>query len=75
MNPQAMMQVMSALNQFKANHPKFVAFASNVFGKGIPADTIIEIKVIKPGEEAVTSNFVVKQSDLDLVNGLKNLKA
>lgn len=72
MDPSSMMKVMGAMNNFRANHPKFVSFIANVFKTGIPADTIIELTVTKPGEEPVTTNIKVKQSDLDLFNSLKN---
>ena len=43
MNPAAMMKVMSAVNTFKGNHPKFMAFLSYVFSSGFPEGTVIEI--------------------------------
>ena len=50
MNPAAMMKVMNAMNTFKANHPKFMAFLSYVFQGGFPEGTVIEITVTKPGQ-------------------------
>ena len=44
------------------------------FGSGIPADSVIEITVTKPGQEPVTSNIKVQQSDLELLESLKDLK-
>ncbi len=73
MNPAAMMKVMSAVNTFKGNHPKFMAFLSYVFSSGFPEGTVIEITVTKPGEEPVTSNMKVTQSDLDLFDSLKDV--
>lgn len=73
MNPAAMMKAMSAMNTFKANHPKFMAFLSYVFSSGFPEGTVIEITVTKPGEEPVTSNMKVTQSDLDLFDSLKDV--
>lgn len=73
MNPATIMKVMNAKNKFTENHPKFVAFLSAVFGNGISEGTIIELTVTKPGEEPVTTNIKVKQSDLDLMDELKNL--
>ena len=57
-----------------ANHPKFVSFLQYAFGSGIPADSVIEITVTKPGQELVTSNIKVQQSDLELLESLKDLK-
>ena len=73
MNPAAMMKVMSAVNTFKGNHPKFMAFLSYVFSGGFPEGSIIEITVTKPGQEPVTSNMKVTQSDLELFNSLKDI--
>lgn len=75
MNPAMMMKLMNAKNTFTQNHPKFEAFIKNVLlgGNGIPAGTIIEITVTKPGEEAITTNLKVQQSDLDMIESLKEL--
>ncbi len=73
MNPAAMMKIMGAMNTFKGNHPKFMAFLSYVFSSGFPEGTVIEISVTKPGQEPVTSNMKVTQSDLDLFDSLKDV--
>ena len=73
MNPAAMMKVMSAVNTFKGNHPKFMAFLSYVFSNGFTEGTVIEITVTKPDQEPVNSNMKVTQSDLDLFNSLKDI--
>ena len=51
MNPASIMKMMKAKNTFTANHPKFVSFLQYAFGSGIPADSVIEITVTKPGQE------------------------
>ena len=68
MNPASIMKMMKAKNTFTANHPKFVSFLQYAFGSGI------EITVTKPGQEPVTSNIKVQQSDLELLESLKDLK-
>lgn len=73
MNPAILMKLMAAKNTFANNHPKFVAFLSTVFRDRIEEGTIIEISVQKPGQEKVTSNLKVQQSDLDLLQGLTEL--
>ncbi len=73
MNPAMLMKFMSAKNTFEQNHPKFVAFLHTVFNNKIEEGTIIEISVQKPGQEKVTSNLKVQQSDLDLLQGLMDL--
>ena len=73
MNPAAMMQIMTALKKVESTHPKFVAFIKTMFGKGITEGTIIELTVINPGQDPVTTNIRVQQSDLELVKQLQDL--
>ena len=74
MNPQAMMQFVSAINTFKNNHPKFASFIELVIKGGIPEGSVIEITVTRPEEEPVTANMKVLQSDLELMQALKDMK-
>lgn len=73
MNPAMIMKLMQAKNQFSSDHPKFVNFMNMMFRSGIEAGTIVEITVTKPGEEPITSNIRISQSDLDLFNELKDM--
>lgn len=75
MNPMMLMKLMNAKNKFVQNHPKFEAFVKAVFmnGGGILEGTIIEITVTKPGETPISTNLRVQQSDLELVEELRNL--
>ncbi len=73
MNPASIMKIMSAKKQFTDNHPRFAAFLSAVLGKGIEEGTIIELKVTKPGQEAMVTNIKVQQSDLELLQELKEM--
>ena len=73
MNPAILMNLMSAKNTFVNNHPKFVAFLSTIFKDKIEEGTVIEISVQKPGQEKITSNIKVQQSDLDLLQSLMEL--
>lgn len=75
MNAQAMMQLMSAFNTFKNNHPKFVSFAEHFMKTGVPEGSVIEISVTRPGEEPVVSNLKITQSDLDLIRSLKDIRS
>lgn len=72
-NPAALMKMMGAFNTFKSNHPKFVQFVQVAFGNGVEEGTIIEVTVTKPGQAPITSNLKVQQSDLDLLDSLKNM--
>lgn len=73
MNAAILMKMMSAKKKFEANHPKFVAFLGAMLKNGIEEGTIVEITVQKPGQEAVTSNLKILQSDLDLIQELREL--
>lgn len=72
-NPASMMKMMKMKNEFEANHPKFMAYIRTVFSKPIEEGTVMEITVTRPGEQPMTANIVVKQSDLELIEQLKNL--
>ena len=72
-NPATIMKLMSAKKKFTDNHPKFVTFLSRISSKGIVEDTILEVTVTRPGEEPITSNIKVRQSDLELLEELKTL--
>lgn len=73
MNPASIMKMMNAKNVFTSNHPKFAAFLKAVFKGGIGEGTVIEITVQKPGQAAVTSNIKVQQTDLELLQELREL--
>lgn len=74
MNPLSLLKIKQSLATFTTNHPKFAQCLQNQFSKGLEVDTIIEIKIQHPGEAPITTNMKVKQSDLDLLNNLKNMK-
>lgn len=73
MNPAMLMTVMNDIKTFEKNHPRFASFFKDVVRCGVPCDSIIEIKVTKPDGSESVANMKVTQSDLDIVNDLKNL--
>jgi hypothetical protein len=74
MNAAAIMKLMNLKNTFTNAHPKFESFVRTVLlGGGITEGTVIEVTVTKPGETPVTTNLKVQQSDLELMEELKNL--
>ena len=73
-NPATMAKMINAKNTFERNHPKFVQFIKVVLSRPVEEGTVFEITVTKPGEEPITTNFKVLQSDLDLMNSLKDLQ-
>ena len=48
-------------------------FLTDVFAGGLKEGTIIEITVTNPGEVPITSNIKVQQSDLELLEELKEM--
>lgn len=73
MNPAAMMQVMNAFKTFENTHPKFVAFIKAMFGKGIKEGAVIELTVTNPGQDPVTTNIRIQESDLELFRQLQGM--
>ena len=74
MNAALIMKLISAKSKFSRTHPKFEAFLKSVFSRKIEEDTVIEITVTRPGEAPLTANIKVLQSDLELLEELKELK-
>ncbi len=73
-NPGMLMKLMSAKNTFVSNHPKFAAFVKQVvLGGGLTEGTVLEVTLTRPGEEPISANLKVQQSDLELFEELKNL--
>ncbi len=73
-NPGMLMKLMSAKNTFEKNHPKFAAFLNKVvLGGSITEGTVLEVTITRPGEDPISANLRVLQSDLDLVEELRNL--
>lgn len=73
MNPAMLLKMMKAKNEFTNNHPKFVAFLKAVFSRQIEEGTIIEVTVTRPGEAPITANIKIQQSDLELMDEIKEL--
>ena len=74
-HPAILMKLAAAKNKFTNNHPKFESFVRAVFlgNNSILEGTVIEISVTRPGESPITTNLKVQQSDLELVEELKEL--
>lgn len=73
MNPMSMIKIMNLKKQFETNHPKFASFFQNVMGRKMEAGTIIEVSICRPGEEPIRTNMRVTESDLELIEQLKEL--
>ncbi len=72
-NPANIMKLLGAKKRFEQNHPKFAAFLKAAFDGGIEEGTILEISIQKPGQQRITTNLQVKQSDLELLELLREM--
>lgn len=73
MNPSSILKFMNAKKQFENNHPKFMAFMEAVFSRPLEEGTVVEITLTRPGENPLTSNIKLQQSDLELLAELKEM--
>ena len=73
LNPLTMMKLNQVKSKFISNHPKFAFFVKNIFSRKIEAGTIIEITVKRPGENPITSNMKVTESDIELLENVKDI--
>lgn len=72
-NPAAIMKLMAARNKFNQAHPKFASFFKQMYTQGIPVGSVIEITVTSPDGTPVTANMRVQESDMELLQELKEL--
>ena len=68
-----MMKLQSALKTFNANHPRVMPFFKAVGAEGVKEGMVIEMTVHTKKKKSMTSNIKVQQSDLELIETLKNL--
>lgn len=73
MNPMKLLQLKSAMDRFRTNHPKFPKYLSAVYQKGIRENTLIEFKVTTPEGEELTANIRLKEDDIALFQEMKDL--
>ena len=67
------MKITGAWNTFKSNH-QVPAFCQAVSRKGLKEGSIIEIAITTPEGEKIETNLKVKDSDLELLKQLSDLK-
>lgn len=72
-NPASIMKFMGARNKFNQAHPKFAAFFKQMYTQGIEVGSVIEITVTRPDGTPVTANMRVQESDMELLQELKEL--
>lgn len=72
MNPLRFIQLKSAWEQFKKNHPKFPRFVQ-ASSQYIQEGTVIEFRITAKDGREITSNVKLKESDILLFQELKEL--
>jgi hypothetical protein len=72
-NPTALFKVKGLWEQFVQNHPKFPMFLNAVKAKGIPVDSVIEVKIIQPDGEEMKTNIKITSSDMELLEQLRGM--
>ncbi len=74
MNPMIIFQLKKAWGQFCENHPKFPLFISAMAKEGLKEGTIMAIEITTPEGRVYNSNLKLTQSDLEMIEMLKQLK-
>ena len=72
-NPMRILQLKSAWDKFSANHPRFAPFIKAVSAYGIQPGTVIEVSVIPPDGQTLTTNLKITDSDLEMIETIKHL--
>lgn len=73
MNPLKLLQLKSAWDRFKGNHPKFPKFLTALYQKGMKEGTVIEFHVTTPEGEEMAANVKLKADDIALFQELQDL--
>ncbi len=73
MNPMKLLQLKSAWDRVKANHPKFPKYLSAVRQKAIREGTVIEFKVTTSEGEELSANLRLKEDDIALFQEITEL--
>lgn len=73
MNPMKLLQIKPLFDKFNATHPRIKPFINAVATNGLEVGTIMEVSVKTPDGRNFTTNLKVTESDLELVQALKEL--
>lgn len=72
-HPKTVMKMLGERKTFIRNHPDFFGFFLKIFGGKVEAGTRIEIRVTKPGKDAETASAVICDTDLKLLQAVREL--
>lgn len=73
LNPVKLLKVINERKQLTKNHPEFVPFLKETLGTEVEEGTVIEINVIKPGQEEKSNKIKLKKSDMALFKKLQEV--
>lgn len=73
LNPAVLLKLKGAYESFVNNHPKFPMFLQAASKDALQEGSIIEITVTTKEGKKMSTNLLVKQSDLDLFDSLKQM--
>lgn len=70
MNPLNLIQLKSAWDHFKTNHPKFPKYLSTVYQRGVQEGSLFEFRVTTSDGEELAANLRLKAEDIELFRKL-----
>ena len=74
MNPMELLQLKSAWDTFKANHPKLISFAKTVSKENfLDEASLIELTVTNSSGAAKTANIRVKREDMEFLRRIQEM--
>jgi len=72
-NPAMIFKIKGLWDEFARNHPKFPGFLLAASGQPMEEGTVIELSILRPNGDSLTTNVKLKASDLELFEQLKEL--
>lgn len=73
LNPTMLFKLKGAYEAFVSNHPKFPMFLKAASKDALQEGSIVEITVTTKEGKKMSTNLLVKQSDLELFESLKQM--
>ena len=73
MNPAAIMKLLEGKRRFDDTHPKVSRFLGDLMRNGVKKGDVIDVVITRPDGSKVSTNMMVQDSDLELIESLKDL--
>lgn len=74
-NIEMLLKLKKAWGTFSENHPGVAGFFKQISKRGVGEDAVLEMKISYPDGTHLETNMRVNQSDIELVNMLRELAA